>query len=85
MQRFLVMFRLPTAAAGDRARLVAERTAATASLIAELCRAIEAKGLGCELGEIGEPTSFGAVCVLGTERLAQELGKLPGVEAVVPD
>lgn len=86
MQTYLVVFRKwdAHAGAGGRPEWVEHQSGATDAQINDLRAWIRLAGLEGQVAQIGKPTVFGSVAIIGTKELAARLRGLPFVDAVIP-
>lgn len=75
----------PQRAATDRAQVVSRGLASGEAFKRHLTDFVEKTNRKYELVEIGAPTSFGIISVIGTTGLADAIKSFPEVESIVED
>ena len=85
IQDFVVMLAVPKQAAVGRREVATENLELGAAFTTRLRKMVESKGLEIEIAHVGEPMALPFITIEATDRVAEMIRKMPGVESVARD
>lgn len=85
VQEFLVALTVPEHAALGRTKVVSENVRLGKDFTRRFRRLVKSRGLEVEVAHVGRPMALPFVAIEATDRVAELVRTMPGVESVVRD